>query len=227
MSAANAGIKDAPSSPRSSSEGGLASRWFNVLRDSDASRTTLSLHRGDLFSARASLRSARHRAASPNIRRSMFRCSGSSHRAGWNRYPRRARSTPGSRFALCLSWNRARLPLRGLRSFVAAAAPRNKCSAAREAREKGEPARTAEGWVRYAHCRLARDRSREWRLRNGERLENENTSVPAVEIRQVQPTQARVVSVCRLRRNQAGRAARVGESWPLLPALLGTAAIAW
>lgn len=151
-----------------------------------------------------------------------------SHRAGWNRYPQRARSTPGNRFALCLSWNRARLPLRGLRFFVATAAPRNKCSAAREAREKGEPARTAEGWGSIALIAArARDRSREWRLRNGERLENENTSVPAVEIRQVQPTQARVVSVCRLRRNQAGRAARVGESWPLLPALLGTAAIAW
>ena len=98
-------------------------------------------------------------------------------------------------------------PVRGLRSFVAAAAPRNKCSAAREAREKGEPARAAEGWVRYAHCRLARGRSRELRLRNGERLGNEK-SLPCSRgrIRQAQPTQARVVSVCRLRRNQAGRA---------------------
>lgn len=87
VSAANAGIKDAPSSPRSSSEGGLASRWFNVLRDSDASRTTLSLHRGDLFSARAPLRSARHRAASPNIRRSMFRCSGLPSQATHSTYP--------------------------------------------------------------------------------------------------------------------------------------------
>ena len=80
-----------------------------------------------------------------------------SHRAGWNRYPRRARSTPGSRFALCLSWNRARLPLRGLRSFVAAAAPRNKCSVAHEARAKGEPACAAEGWFyeppAAPHCR--------------------------------------------------------------------------
>ena len=95
VSAANAGIKDAPSSPRSSSEGGLASRWFNVLRDSDASRTTLSLHRGDLFSARSSLRSARHRAASPQDvphreappvvasgRSSLPRRPSASHRAG-------------------------------------------------------------------------------------------------------------------------------------------------
>ena len=46
-------IKGAPSSPRSSSGRGLASRWFNVLRDSDAPRTTLSLHRGGSSSSQA------------------------------------------------------------------------------------------------------------------------------------------------------------------------------
>ena len=39
----------------------------------------------------------------PKVSRTMFRCSGSSHRAGINDAPA-ARSTPGSRFALCLSW---------------------------------------------------------------------------------------------------------------------------
>ena len=51
-----------------------------------------------------------------------------------------------------------------------------------------------------AHCRVARERC----LRERK-----------------QPTQARVVSVCRLRRNQAGRAERFGESWPRPPTCYG------
>ena len=66
-----------------------------VIRGSDAPRTTPSLHRGDLFSARASLRPARHRAASPQYqphreappvvasgRSSLPRRPSASHRAG-------------------------------------------------------------------------------------------------------------------------------------------------
>jgi len=41
-----------------------------------------------------------------------------------------------------------------------------------------------------------------------------------------QTTQARGVSVCRLRRNMAGRAGLFGEAERQRPALLGTAAIA-
>jgi len=67
---------------------------------------------------------------------------------------------------LCLSWNRARLPLRGLRSFVAAAALQQVFGGARGPK-KGEPARTAEklGSIALIAAR-ARDRSRE--LRNPE-----------------------------------------------------------
>ena len=63
---------------------------------------------------------------------------------------------------LCLSWNRARLPLRGLRSFVAAAAPRNKCSVGRQGPEprRALPAAEDGGSIALIAAR-ARDRSRE------------------------------------------------------------------
>lgn len=143
----------------------------------------------------------------PNISRSMFRCSGSSHRAESSRYPRRARSTPGSRFALCLSWIVLAYPVRGLRSFVAAAALEKVFGRQARPGEGGEPCPPPKVGDRYAHCRLARDRSREWRLRNGERLGNEK-SLPSSrgKILQAQPTQARIVSVCRRSRKVAGRA---------------------
>ena len=166
------------------------------------------------------LRAIRHRAASPNVSRSMFRVpakpgiltsSGEGVATPGGHAPRQAVAS-----LLCLSWNRARLPLRGLRSFVAAAAPRNKCSVGRQGPEPRRALPAAEGGGSIALIAArARDRSRE--LRNSKRLgkkKNPSTSQPLKLRHRIERerTQARVVAVCRLRRNQAGRAERIGES---------------
>lgn len=116
-------------------------------------------------------------------------------------------------------------------SRVLLAAPiRKKCSATHEAREKGEPACAAEGSVYEPPAALIAawlERVRGNTVRRKRRtrfLPSRENSALELDANQ---RKRGVVSVCRLWRNQAGRAARVGESWPLFPALLWTAAIAW
>ena len=119
---------------------------------------------------------------------------------------------------------------RRLSRVLLAAPTRKKCSATHEAREKGEPACAAEGsvyeppaaliaaWLERVRGNTARRKRRTRFLPS-----RENSALES----DANQRKRGVVSVCRLRRNQAGRAARVGESWPLFPALLWTAAIAW
>ncbi len=211
------------------------------------------MHRGDLFSARSSLRSARHRAASPQDvphrepapvvasgRSSLPRRPSASHRAGVVGSPLERRCS-GSRLRRKAKWRR-RTPgpgkaranrstsFRRLSRVLLAAPTRKKCSATHEAREKGEPACAAEGSVYEPPAALIAawlERVRGNTVRRKRRTRflpsRENSALES----DANQRKRGVVSVCRLRRNQAGRAERVGESWPLFPALLWTAAIAW
>lgn len=76
-----------------------------------------------------------------------------------------------------------------------------------------------------AHCRVAREREVVERVRkNRKRLgeKSQRASFPAVKTPTHEPTQARIVSVCRLRRNQAGRAMSFAQIGCLLrPAMDG------
>jgi len=111
VSAANAGNKGAPSSPRSSS---VRRVGFKVVPTSTLLATRHLQPCPCIVAFRSPLVPRCARPAimprPPKVSRSMFRCSGSSHRAEISRYPRRARSTPGSRFAFVPVMDRARLP---------------------------------------------------------------------------------------------------------------------
>ena len=207
-------------------------------------------------SGRSSLRASRHRAASPKMCRteshrhasrpvvppSRAACRRLTHRADWFGSPllwkcsvpqaglrtkaRWRRRTPGPGKARA---NRS-TSFRRLSRVLLAAPTRKKCSATHEAREKGEPACAAEGSVYEPPAALIAawlERVRGNTVRRKRRTRflpsRENSALES----DANQRKRGVVSVCRLRRNQAGRAARVGESWPLFPALLWTAAIAW
>ncbi len=114
--------------------------------------------------------SRHHASGPPNICRSMLWCSGSAHRAGKGRIHRARPSGPDHAGMLA---RRARPPLSRIRG-IAVAAP-NKCSSAVKARSRGEPCPPPKGRCRCAHCRLARDRSREVR-KSDERLEKKKSS---------------------------------------------------